>query len=329
MIEFAYPRLLALVPVAWAMLLLLQRIAARRAFVRFSGLALLAGVPRGVRARTGWVPSAVRLLAVTLAVVALAQPRVANTKEIVEGEGIDIALVLDISGSMRALDFQPDDRLAVAKRVLHQFIDGRKQDRIALVVFAAKAFTQCPLTLDYGVLHRFLDEVRIGLIDDGTAIGLGVATGVKRLARSEAKSKVLILVTDGVNNVPTVDPVTAAEAARSLQVKIYAVGVGKEGLAPYPVDHPVLGRQYTQIETQIDEELMTRIAQQTGGQYFRAQDSESLHSIFQVIDELEKTKVETTIYTNYRQLASLFLLPAALLLVAEAILLASVYRVLP
>lgn len=329
MIEFAHPRLLALVPLAWLVLLAAQRVAGRRAFVRFSGLALLAGVPRGVRARTAWVPPLLRLLAVTLAVAALAQPRVANTKEIVEGEGIDISLVLDISGSMRALDFQPDDRLAVAKRVLHQFIDGRKQDRIALVVFAAKAFTQCPLTLDYGVLHRFLDEVRIGLIDDGTAIGLGIATGVKRLARSEAKSKVLILVTDGVNNVPTVDPMTAAEAAHALQVKIYTVGVGREGMVPYPVDHPVLGRRYTEMETQVDEELMTRIAQHTGGQYFRAQDAESLHNIFKVIDELEKTKIETTIYTNYRQLASLLLLPAALLLLAEAALLATVYRVLP
>jgi Ca-activated chloride channel family protein len=327
--SFAMPWVLFLIPVAWIALPLAQRAAGRRAAVRFSGLALLAGVPRGMRARTGWLPTAVRMLAATLALVALARPQVAHTRQVVEGEGIDIALVLDISGSMRALDFQPDDRIAVAKSVLHKFIDGRKQDRIALVVFAAKAFTQCPLTLDYGVLHRFLDEVHVGLIDDGTAIGLGIATGTKRLARSSAKSKVLILVTDGVNNVPTVDPTTAAEAARALNIKIYSVGVGKEGLAPYPVDNPLLGRRYTQIETDIDEDLLKRIAKLTGGQYFRAQDSESLQSIFQVIDQLERSKVETTIYTNYRQLASIFLLPAALLLMAEAGLGATVYRVLP
>jgi len=248
---------------------------------------------------------------------------------VIEGEGIDISIVLDISGSMRALDFQPDDRLEVAKSVIHEFVDGRQQDRIALVVFAAKAFTQCPLTLDYGVLHRFLGEVRVGLIEDGTAIGLGIATGVKRLAGSEAESKVLILLTDGVNNVPTVDPATAAEAARALGVRIYTIGVGKEGTAPYPVDHPVLGRRYTQIETQIDEELLQRVAQQTGGQYFRARSGEGLARVFELIDELETTRIETTIYTNYRQLSGIFLLPALLLLLLESLLAATLYRVLP
>jgi Ca-activated chloride channel family protein len=327
--SFGHPWLLLLLPAVWALLLVGQRVLRRGASMRYSGLELVSGLPLGLRARTRWLPIAVRLLAVGLATVAFAQPRIANTREVVHGEGVDIVMVLDISGSMRALDFEPEDRLAVAKRVMTEFIKGRSHDRIGLVVFAAKAFTQCPLTMDYGVLERFLDEVRVGLIEDGTAIGLGIATGVKRLARSEAKSKVLVLLTDGVNNVPTVDPLTAAEAARSLGVKIYAVGVGKEGLAPYPVDHPVLGRRTTQIETHIDEELLTKISQQTGGQYFRAHSSESLERIFKVIDQLERTELETTIFTNYHQLASLFLLPALLLLVADALLSATVYRVLP
>jgi Ca-activated chloride channel family protein len=324
-----HPWLLLLIPVAWVLLVLGLRIQGGGAALRYSGLSLVSGVGAGRRAATRWLPIVARLLAVALAGFALARPQIANTREVVEGEGVDIAMVLDISGSMRALDFEPEDRLAVAKRVMTEFVRGRSQDRIALVVFAAKAFTQCPLTLDYDVLERFLDEVRVGLIEDGTAIGLGVATGVKRLARSEAESKVLVLLTDGVNNVPTVDPVTAAQAAKSLGVRIYAVGVGKEGLAPYPVDHPVLGRRTTQIETHIDEELLTRIAELTGGQYFRAHSSESLERIFAVIDELERTELETTIFTNYRQLATWFLLPALLLLILDTWLSATIHRVLP
>lgn len=326
---FIHPWLLLLIPAAWLWLWVGRRAAGRHAAVRISGLSLTRDLPLGRRQRLRSLPFVLRLIAVTLAVIALARPVVANQHQVVEGKGIDIAIVLDISGSMRALDFQPDDRLAVAKRVIHKFIDGRHNDRIALVVFAAKAFTQCPLTLDYGVLNRFLDEVRVGLIDDGTAIGLGIATGVKRLARSDAKSKVLILLTDGVNNVPTVDPATAAEAAKSLGVKIYAIGVGKEGTAPYPVDHPVLGRRYTQIETHIDEALLKRLAAETEGQYFRAQSSGALERIFEMIDQLEKSKVETTVYTEYRQLAGLFLLPALVLLVIESLLSATVLRVLP
>jgi Ca-activated chloride channel family protein len=326
---FLKPWLLLLVPLAWLLLAFLSRWVGRRASVRFSGTSLLDGLPVGQRHRLRRLPGVLHFLAVGLAVAALGRPVVADHREVVEGEGIDIALVLDISGSMRALDFQPEDRLAVAKSVIHEFIDGRRQDRIALVVFAAKAFTQCPLTLDYGVLHRFLDEVRVGIIEDGTAIGLGIATGTKRLAHSESASKVLILLTDGVNNVPTVDPMTAAEAARTLGVKIYAVGVGKEGTAPYPVDHPVLGRRYTQIETRIDEDLLREVSEHTGGQYFRARSGEGLARIFELIDQLERTKVETTVYTDYHHLAGLFLLPAVFLLLLETLLAATWQRVLP
>ncbi len=327
--SFLHPWFLLVVPIVWLGLWLGRRLLGRHAAIRISAATLTLGIPRGRKARLQHLPFLLRWIAVGLAGVALAQPVVENQHRVVHGEGIDIAIVLDISGSMRALDFQPDDRLAVAKRVIHSFIDGRHDDRIALVVFAAKAFTQCPLTLDYGVLHRFLDEVKVGLIDDGTAIGLGIATGVKRLARSDAKSKVLILLTDGVNNVPTVDPATAAEAAKSLGVRIYAIGVGKEGTAPYPVDHPILGRRYTQIETHIDEALLRRVAAETDGQYFRAQNSDALKRIFGIIDQLEKSKVETTIFTEYRQLAGLFLIPALLLLALDTLLSATWLRILP
>lgn len=327
--DFARPDLLALIPVAWIAMILARRWRGRGATVRYSSRELVRSAPASWRTRArpvlGWIP----LLAVALLGVALAQPRLAHDKEVVKGEGIDIAMVLDISGSMRALDFEPDDRLGVAKRTIRDFVAGREHDRISLVVFAAKAFTQCPLTLDYGVLTGFLDEVQVGLIDDGTAIGLGIATGVKRLARSEAKSKVVILLTDGVNNVTTVDPLTAADAAAALGVKVYTIGVGKEGLAPYPVDHPILGRRYTQIETRIDEDLLRQVSARTGGRYFRAQSGEGLEEIFGLIDQLERTEIETIVYTNYSSLAHWWILAGLVLLLLETLLSASALRVLP
>ena len=327
--DFARPDLLLLVPLAWVLVVFARRWRGRSAVLRWSSRDLLRGAPAGWRARIRPFAFLLPLVALGLLGVALAQPRLAHDKEVVKGEGIDIAMVLDISGSMRALDFEPEDRLGVAKRTIREFVAGRSQDRISLVVFAAKAFTQCTLTLDYDVLTGFLDEIEVGLIDDGTAIGLGIATGVKRLARSEAESKVVILLTDGVNNVTTVDPLTAADAAKALGVRVYTVGVGKEGLAPYPVDHPILGRRYTQIETQIDEELLQEVSARTGGQYFRAQSGESLAEIFELIDELERTEIETIVYTNYTSLAHWWILAGLILLMLDSVLSASALRVLP
>ncbi|HKK69980.1 MAG TPA: VWA domain-containing protein [Candidatus Krumholzibacteria bacterium] len=327
--EFARPLVLLAIPIALLIVAAAARFARGGSAVRFSDHGLLRGVGRGWRARLRPWTTVVRAVAICLLLVAFAGPRLAHDREVIRGEGIDIALVLDISGSMRALDFEPDDRLAVAKRTIRDFVDGRKQDRIGLVVFAAKAFTQCPLTLDYDVLVRFLDEVDVGLIEDGTAIGLGIATGVKRLARSEAQSKVLVLLTDGVNNVTTVDPLTAAEAARALGVRVYTIGVGKEGLAPYPVDHPILGRRYTQIETRIDEDLLRQVSELTEGQYFRAQSGEGLQRIFDTIDELEKSEIETEVFTNYQSLAAWWMIPGLLLLLLETVLAATLFRVLP
>lgn len=327
--DFARPDLLLLIPVMWALMIAARRWRGKGAAMRWSSRELLGGAPVGWRARLRPFAFLIPMFAVGLLGVALAQPRLAHDREVVKGEGIDIAMVLDISGSMRALDFEPEDRLGVAKRTIRDFVAGRSQDRISLVVFAAKAFTQCPLTLDYDVLTGFLEEIEVGLIDDGTAIGLGIATGVKRLARSEAESKVVILLTDGVNNVTTVDPLTAADAAKALGVRVYTIGVGKEGLAPYPVDHPILGRRYTQIETQIDEKLLQDVSARTGGQYFRAQSGESLAEIFALIDELERTEIETIVYTNYSSLAHWWILAGMLLLILDTILGASLMRVLP
>jgi Ca-activated chloride channel family protein len=268
-------------------------------------------------------------LAMLLVVVGLAQPRISHMNEEVEGEGIDIVVALDISGSMRALDFEPKDRLGVAKEVIRKFVQGRSHDQIGLVLFAAKSFTQCPLTLDRSVLLGFLDETEVGLIEDGTAIGLGLATAVNRLKHSEAKSKTIILLTDGLNNVPTLEPETAAELAKTLGVRVYTIGVGKQGYAPYPVDDPIFGRRTRQIETKIDKELLQKIASMTGGNMFLAEDSAALASIFQTIDRLETTRYETIVSTYHRELMAWFVAPALGLLVLGAVLDGTWLRRLP
>lgn len=239
--------------------------------------------------------------AYALAVVALARPQ-SGTREVdVRSEGIDIILAIDGSGSMKAEDFKPNNRLYVAKQVASQFVDGRKGDRIGIVVFAGEAFTQCPLTLDYGVLKELIDSIDF-VQPDGTAIGMAIANAVNRLRKSEAKSKVVILLTDGINNSGAIDPLTAAEAAAALHVKVYTIGVGVEGEAPYPVDDPVFGRRYVRMPSEVDDASLTEIAKRTGGLYFRATSSDALREIYARIDRLEKTKVETHEYVDYSDL---------------------------
>ncbi|MHB8078139.1 MAG: vWA domain-containing protein [Candidatus Krumholzibacteriia bacterium] len=329
MLEFAHPWVLLLLPVLTALLLLARRRPRVRAALRHPSLALLPTAAAGWRVHAGRILFGLRLAALLLVVVALARPRLAHSTREVEGEGIDIVIALDISGSMRALDFQPQDRLGVAKQVIREFVTQRPADRIGLVVFASRAFTQCPLTLDHSVLLGFLDEVQVGLIEDGTAIGLGLATAVNRLKQSTARSRTVILLTDGLNNVPTLEPATAAELARALGVHVYTVGVGREGYAPYPVDDPLLGRRMTRIETHIDEALLRRIAATTGGEYFRAEDPEALREIFATIDRLEKSRYQMTVSTNYRELMAVCGVPALLLLLLEAALGATLLRRLP
>ncbi|MFH0882793.1 MAG: VWA domain-containing protein, partial [bacterium] len=245
------------------------------------------------------VPMILRLLAVALLVVAAARPRQQLDEAKVNSEGIDIVITLDISTSMLAEDLQPN-RLEAAKRVARDFIEGRTSDRIGLVMFAGEAYTWCPLTLDYNVLSDLMGEVQAGTVADGTAIGKAIATGTNRLRSGTGKSKVLILITDGVNNVDQPDPLTAAGAAAGLGVKVYTIGVGTQGTARAPVQTP-RGIRYQMVQVEIDEELLTKIATLTGGAYFRATTAEGLREIYSRIDELEKTKVQVEHVRHWRE----------------------------
>ena len=327
--EFAHPILLLLIPLIIALFLWRQKAGQEPGALRHSHLRLLSNEGTSAVVRIAKLMPWVTLLALVLLLVGLSGPRIAHHSEDIEGQGIDIILSLDISGSMRSLDFEPDDRLGAAKNVIREFIDGRPHDRIGLVVFAQKAFTQCPLTLDHPVLNGFLDEVQIGLIEDGTAIGLGLATAVARLRHSDSPSRTVVLLTDGENNVPTLEPETAVELAKSLDVRVYTVAIGRQGLVPFPVDDPIFGRRTRQAETKIDLVLLQEIADATGGQMFEATDPEALQKIFRTIDELETARYKTTVSTWYRHLMPWFILPALLLLLLEGILTATWLRRLP
>jgi len=241
-------------------------------------------------------------------------------------------LLLDVSGSMAAEDFQPKNRLEAAKDVIKEFVEGREHDRIGLVVFARQSFTQVPLTLDYDVLLDLLDQIRLGPdmgLEDGTAIGIAIATATNRLKDSTAKSKIIVLLTDGVNNAGQIDPPTAAQIAQTLDIKIYTVGAGRPGSAPYPVQDPIFGKRYVNLPSELDEESLRQIADTTGGLYFRATDSEALRQIYQRISEMEKTEVEVRRYTRYRELAYVFALPALGLILIEVLLANTVFRKIP
>lgn len=261
-----------------------------------------------------------RVFVYILFIVALARPQKVTAEREYDTKGVDIIIALDISGSMLAEDFKPENRLLVAKQEAIKFIHGRENDRIGLVVFARKAFTQCPLTLDYEVLIRLLEDVQIGMIADGTAIGMGIATAVNRLRGSTAKSKVIILITDGENNAGNIDPITAAELAKTFGVKVYTIGVGKGGLVPFPVNDPLFGKRYVQAEVEIDEMTLKRIADISGGLFFRARDPQSLAEIYEKINRLEQTEIKIKEYRSYDELFHLFLVPALWLLIIEIVL---------
>ena len=241
-----------------------------------------------------------RMVALALFILALARPQSVSSRQNISTEGIDIVLEIDLSGSMVAEDFNPN-RIEAAKQVASDFIDGRSNDRIGLVVFSAQSFTQCPLTTDYPVLKSLLKEVKNGMIEDGTAIGLAIANGVNRMKDSKAKSKVMILLTDGVNNRGEIDPITAARIAATYGVRIYTVGVGAQGEAPYPVQTP-FGIRRQMIPVDLDEKALTQIADMTGGKYFRATDNRTLKNIYKEIDKLERTKIDVTAYKRYSEL---------------------------
>ncbi len=268
--------------------------------ITYSSLKIFKEIPSTWKEKLRHLPVILRSLAVALFIIALARPQSFSSGENVYTEGIDIAMVLDISGSMLAEDFKPN-RLEAAKEVIDNFIDNRTSDRIGLVIFARDAFTQCPLTIDYHVLKNLLSKVKSGMVEDGTAIGNAIADGVNRLKDSKAKSKIIILLTDGVNNAGEIDPVTAAEIAKTYGIRIYTIGVGTRGNAPYPVQTP-FGTRYQMVPVEIDEALLQKISDITNGQYFRATDNKSLQEIYNKIDKMEKTKIEVTSYRNAKEL---------------------------
>lgn len=268
-----------------------------------------------------------RLLTLCCLIIALARPQTRNDEQLVNGEGIDIVLCLDISGSMLAQDFTPN-RMEAAKNVASEFIDHRPTDRIGLVIFSGESFTMCPLTTDRNVLKTQLFNVQSGLLEDGTAIGSGLATGVDRLRNSPSKSKVIILLTDGENNGGLIDPNTAKEIAKSVGVKVYTVGMGTEGFAPVPVQ-TAAGVVMQREKVNIDEKLLTQIATETGGRYYRAKDNESLKGIYDEINQLEKSKIEVSNIRRYTEQFFPFALAAAICLLLELLLRWTLLRKFP
>lgn len=266
------------------------------------------------------VPLACRLLSFAALVLAAAGPRLGGAQVEMKKEGIAIVVAIDISSSMLAEDFSPSNRMEVAKQQAAAFIKGRSADRIGVVAFAGEALTQVPITVDYPVLEQAVASLRIGMLEDGTAIGTGLATAVNRLREAPGKSKVILLLTDGENNRGTVDPRTAAAAAAALGMKVYTIGVGTEGEAPVPTGRGLSGFRYEMLPVRIDEPLLRDIAATTGGRYFRAKDSEALARIFQQIDGLEKTPIQVTRYVKYDEIAKPLVLAGVLLLGLELLL---------
>jgi Ca-activated chloride channel family protein len=328
-LHFASPWLLLLLaaPLLLALLPLLARSRQQPATLQYSDIRLTAQLGPSLRQRGHFILPGLRFLGLALLIIALARPQAGSAREIITGEGIDIAIVLDISGSMAALDFEPN-RLGAAKRVIQDFILQRKYDRIGLVIFASEAFSQVPPTLDYKVLERVLDDTQVSWdigLDSGTAIGLGLANGANMLRDSQADNRVIVLLTDGANNSGQVDPLTAAQIAKALDIKVYTIGAARPGPAALPFPD---GRvEYR--DSEIDEETLRKIADITGGLYFRAEDGEGLQQIYNTINRLERSQVEVRTFTRYRELAVWFILPAALLLTLEILLRRTLFRTIP
>lgn len=273
------------------------------------------------------VPFFFRIIALGFIIIALARPQSLLSGEEIYSEGIDIALVLDLSGSMLAEDFSPN-RLEAAKTITDNFIQARKTDRIGLVVFSRDAFTQCPLTVDYAVLRNLLKEIKNGMLEDGTAIGNAITNGVNRLKDSKSQSKVMILLTDGINNAGEVDPLTASDIAKKFGVRIYTIGVGTYGEAQIPVQTP-RGLRYQMQKVEIDENILTQIADETGGKYFRATDNAKLENIYKEIDKMEKSRIEVTAYQNKSERFYIWVIAALIALFFEFVLSRTILRRLP
>jgi Ca-activated chloride channel family protein len=327
--DFAHPLLLLLLllfPAWW----LFARKRDERALV-FSRASVLGWIATTRAERLARLPEILRALILFLLIIALAGPRTGSSVVDVNAEGIAIVLSLDISSSMLAEDLSPVNRIEVARNTIREFIRGRRYDRIGLVAFAGEALTQVPLTIDYPVLYEALEQLQpgSGMLEDGTAIGLGLATAANRLRNAEGKSKVIILATDGENNRGEIDPLTAARAAAAYGIKVYTIGIGSEGVARVPVARGPFGVQYASLPVHIDEGLLTQIANMTGGRYFRAQTRQALENIYAQIDRMEKTKVHVHRYTNYTPWHLPFLLLAIVLLCGEWLLRSSKWGRVP
>jgi Ca-activated chloride channel homolog len=323
----------------WLLLLLLlpllMRVRRRQSppALRYPVLEAVRAVGPGRRVRWRWLLPALRAVGVVLLVVALARPQLGKAATQIYTQGIDIMLAVDVSGSMLSEDFQLDgqraNRLDAVKAVVRKFLDRRPGDRVGLVLFAARPYTQAPLTLDHGWLMKNLERAHIGMIEDGTAVGSALATAVNRLEASDAKSKIVILLTDGQSNAGKVPPLTAAETAKTLGYRVYTIGAGTRGSAPFPQTDAFGRRVYVSLPVDIDEDTLRRIADTTGGRYFRATDTASLEQIYDEIDKLEKSSQEGLQYLEYHELYAWLALPALLLLAGEAVLAQTWLRVLP
>ena len=264
------------------------------------------------------IPFVLRMFCLLFLIIALARPHVKNERQEFQGEGVDIVLCIDISGSMMAQDFTPN-RIEAAKKVAEDFVNSRTDDRIGVVIFSGESFTQCPLTTDRDVLMASINGIHTGLLDDGTAIGEGLATGVDRLRNSKTKSKVIILLTDGINNGGLIDPITARDIAKTFGIKVYTIGVGTEGVAPFPVNTPE-GVIMEQQKVEIDEDLLKDIATETGGKYYRATNNAVLSNIYKDINGLEKSRIQSTTYTSYNEKYFPFVMIALACLLLEVVL---------
>lgn len=299
----------------------------RQPTLRFSSLTGFSNIPNGWRTKLKDLPVILRSLVIAALIVALARPQSSSSSQNITTEGIDIVMALDISASMLAEDLKPN-RIEAAKKVARDFIDQRPNDRIGLVVFSGESFTQCPMTTDHAVLKNLLLGIQSGMLADGTALGEGLATAVNRIRNSTAKSKVIILLTDGVNNIGAIAPETAGDIAQAFGIRVYTIGVGTEGMAPYPVQTP-LGTQYQYMPVQIDEAVLQKIASSTGGKYFRATSSGQLKTIYQDIDKLEKTRIDVTEFRHRSEEYYPIALVAIVLLCLEYFLRQTLFRTLP
>ena len=332
--QFASPWLLSLLLIVPALVVYIYKANKhnKAGALLHSKTSMLRDLDKSWRIRFRPALNLLRLAAIVMVIFALARPQVVQGRETIIGEGIEIALALDVSGSMASLDFEPNNRLEASKLVIGEFISEREYDKIGLVIFSHDAFSISPITLDHNMLNRSLQNVNLAEvlgIEDGTAIGLGIANAANMLVGSEAESKIIILLTDGVNNAGEIDPVTAAEAAKALGIKIYTIGAAKTGQVPVPVDTIFGNQEIIYQESVIDEETLQKVSEITGGKYYRAEDTARLDAIYKEINELEKSQVEVQVFNHYFELFALVLVPAFLLNLIEFVLRKSVIRKLP